>query len=122
MPRVVHFEIPADDPQRATAFYGDVFGWQLQKWEGPIEYWLVTTGEDGAPGINGALMRRSPQFPGVVNTVDVPDVDEYVARIERAGGRIASPKAAIPGVGWLAYALDPEGNPFGIMQADPEAR
>jgi uncharacterized protein len=121
MPRVVHFEIPSDDPQRATRFYGDVFGWQFQKWEGPQEYWLVTTGAEGERGIDGGLLRRSEPSQGVVNTVDVPDVDDVVARVERAGGRVVVPKMPIPGVGWLAYAQDPDGNTFGLMQGDPAA-
>ena len=59
MPRVVHFEIHADDPERAVNFYQDVFGWQIVKWEGPQDYWLITTGPDDEPGINGGLMKRS---------------------------------------------------------------
>jgi predicted enzyme related to lactoylglutathione lyase len=53
MPRVVHFEIAANDPDKAAAFYQEVFGWKITKWEGPQEYWLVETGEEGEPGING---------------------------------------------------------------------
>ena len=122
MPRVVHFEIPSDDPERATRFYGDVFGWRFQQWEGAQPYWLVSTGEAGAPGIDGGLLRRGPHSPpGVVNTVDVPDLDDYVARVERGGGRVVAPKMPVPGVGWLAYAQDPDGNTFGMMQADPAA-
>jgi len=65
MPRIVHFEIPADDPQRAAAFYKKAFGWKIEKWPGPMEYWMVTTGPDGTPGINGGLMKKemSPQPP-----------------------------------------------------------
>ena len=121
MPRVIHFEIPADQPERAAKFYGDVFGWSFQKWEGPMEYWLVSTGEEGQPGINGGLMRRSQESPAVVNTIDVPSVDDYVAKIERSGGKVVAPKIAIPGVGYMAYAVDPDGNSFGIMQNDPSA-
>ena len=121
MPRVVHFEIPADDLGRAQRFYGDVFGWQFQKWDGPMEYVLATTGKDGR-GIDGGLLRRQAPGAGTVNTIDVPSVDEYVSRIEAKGGKVAVPKMSIPGVGWLAYALDTEGNMFGIMQADEKAR
>jgi len=121
MPRVVHFEIPSDDPERATRFYGDLFGWQFQKWEGGQPYWLVSTGAQGEPGIDGGLLQRTPHSPGVVNTVDVPDLDAYVARVEQGGGRVVAPKMAVPGVGWLAYAQDPDGNTFGMMQADPAA-
>ena len=59
MPRVVHFEIHADDPERAISFYQSVFGWQFQKWEGPLEYWMIITGPEGTPGINGGLVNRS---------------------------------------------------------------
>ena len=60
MARVIHFELAADDPERATEFYTKVFGWQIQKWDGPQDYWLATTGAPGAPGIDGAIMRRDP--------------------------------------------------------------
>jgi predicted enzyme related to lactoylglutathione lyase len=120
MPRVVHFEIAADDPQRAAAFYSEVFGWRIQKWDGPVEYWLVQTGESG-PGIDGGLMRRAGAPGPVVNTVDVDDVEDAIARITRVGGKVLSPKQAIPGIGWFAYCQDTEGNPFGIMQSDPSA-
>jgi len=63
MPRVIHFEIPADDPARAVKFYADVFGWQSQKWDGPMEYWLVATGKAPAPGIDGGILRRQPAPP-----------------------------------------------------------
>src|SRR3972149_5570591 len=58
MPRVIHFEIAADDPERAVAFYRKVFGWEIQKWEGPMEYWVITTGPKEEPGIDGGLGRR----------------------------------------------------------------
>ena len=67
MPRVVHFEVPADEPERAAGFYREVFGWQAQRWEGPQEYWLLTTGPDDVAGINGGIMRRQEPF-GVTNT------------------------------------------------------
>jgi hypothetical protein len=124
MPRVVHFELPAQDPERAAAFYSSVFGWKFQKWDGPMEYWMVITGEEGMPGINGGLMREDPNYPPrtPVNTVDVSSVDEYVAKITQAGGAVAVPKMAIAGVGYLAYCTDTEGVLFGIMQDDPSAK
>jgi predicted enzyme related to lactoylglutathione lyase len=121
MPRVIHFEIPADSPERAAKFYQEVFGWRFQKWEGPMEYWMVTTGAEGKPGINGGLLRRQHPGQGTVNTVDVESVDAAVATVEKNGGKIALPKMAIPGVGYLAYGIDPEGNIFGMMQADSSA-
>jgi predicted enzyme related to lactoylglutathione lyase len=120
MPRPTHFEIPADRPDRAITFYGKVFDWQFQRWEGPIPYWMVMTGEAG-PGINGGLHPRAFPGQGPVNVVDVPSCDEYVRRIEGAGGKTVVPKMAIPGIGWLAYCSDPEGNTLGLMQADPSA-
>ena len=120
MPRVIHFEIPADQPERAVKFYSDIFGWNFQKWAGPTDYWLVSTGDQG-PGINGGLLRRSHPGASTVNTVDVVSVDESLRKIEAAGGRVVAPKMAIPSVGYLAYCQDPEGNTFGIMQADAAA-
>lgn len=125
MGRVVHFEINADDPARAAEFYTDVFGWKVQKWEGPIDYWLVTTGPSDEAGIDGGIMKReesgASSRSGFVNTIDVADLDESMAKVERFGGSIASPKRAVPGVGWMCYAADTEGNPFGMMQNDESA-
>jgi predicted enzyme related to lactoylglutathione lyase len=121
MPRVVHFEIPADDPERAVAFYAKVFGWKVQKWDGPIDYWLVTTGEPDTPGIDGGITRREGGAT-VANTIDVPSVDEYVQKVTDAGGEVVLPKTAVPGVGWLAYLKDTEGNMFGIMTSDMDAK
>jgi predicted enzyme related to lactoylglutathione lyase len=121
MPRPVHFEIPAENPQRAIDFYTKVFGWKFTKWDGPIEYWMITTGESPEPGINGGLMsRRDPNQP-CVNTVDVKNLDESVATVVASGGAIAVPKMPIPGVGWLAYCKDTDGHIFGMMQSDPGA-
>jgi len=130
MPRVVHFEIHADDPDRAAAFYRAVFDWRIDKWESDAgEYWLVATGADDAPGINGGLMRRRgppPTDGAPLNafgcTVDVDDVDAYAGRVAANGGAITVPKMAVPQVGWVAYAKDTEGNIFGMFQTDESAR
>jgi uncharacterized protein len=121
MSRVVHFELSVDDPERAIKFYSTVFGWQIHKWDGPQDYWLVTTGAAGTPGIDGAIMRRMEGGAPVVNTIDVPSVDQFVAKIIANGGTLALPKMAIPGVGYVAYCIDTEGTTFGIIQADPTA-
>ncbi|MEW5988041.1 MAG: VOC family protein, partial [Chloroflexota bacterium] len=102
-------------------FYSNVFGWNIMKWEGPVDYWLVETGPQEQPGINGGLFQRSEQFSTSCNTLDVADVDVAVGRVTANGGQVVAPKMAIPGVGWLAYCLDTEGNLFGVMQADPSA-
>ncbi len=119
--RVIHFEIPADDPERAVKFYQQLFGWKIQKWEGPIPYWLIETGDANQPGINGAIMIRE-RMTGAVNTIDVPSVDEYASKVTEAGGKALSPKVVIPGVGYFAYCSDPEGNPFGIIENDASAK
>jgi predicted enzyme related to lactoylglutathione lyase len=119
--RIVHFELPADDPDRAAKFYADAFGWKITKWGGPTDYWLVTTGAEGEPGIDGGIGKRQSAEDQTTNTIDVPDLDAAVAAVEAAGGRITNAKHAVSGVGWLAYATDTEGNPFGMMQADDSA-
>lgn len=121
MSRPVHFEIPAENPQRAIAFYSSVFGWKFSKWDGPMDYWIISTGQAPEPGIDGGLMlRRDPNQP-CVNTVGVVNVDDAIAAVLSHGGSIALPKMAVPGVGWLAYAKDTEGHIFGMMQADTSA-
>ncbi len=122
MPRVVHFEFVADNPERAKKFYQGVFGWKIEKWKGPMEYWLVTTGDKAKPGIDGGFGKRTSPQDTVINTIDVPDVDKYVKLVEKNGGSIVQPKHAIPGVGWLVYFKDPEGNMWGMMQDDPSAK
>lgn len=121
MPRPVHFDINAEDPARAVQFYGDVFGWTFQKWDGPMDYWMITTGKGGL-GIDGGLSKRTDGNASTMNTIEVPSVDDYLERITRAGGKVTMPKDAIPGVGWFAAFEDPDGNHFGIMQPDEAAK
>ena len=115
MPRPVHFEITAEDPNRAIEFYRTAFGWETAKWDGPMDYWLIKTGSDDQMGINGGLARRQ-QNAGTINTVGVASIDETLASITANGGTIQMGKMEIPNVGWLAYCLDPEGNLFGVME------
>jgi predicted enzyme related to lactoylglutathione lyase len=122
MPRVVHFEIEADNPQRAIRFYTSVFSWKIDRWGGPMDYWLVTTGQAPEPGIDGAFKLRGASPAPAVNTISVPSVDEYAAKIQAASGQIVQPKMAIPGVGYFALCQDSEGNPFGIIDSDPTAK
>jgi len=126
MPRVVHFEIHAADPARAINFYEKVFGWAFQKWEGPMPYWLVTTGPNDQPGINGGLVPRQGEIDGqaviaYVCTVGVEDIDALTTTATENGGTVVVPKMPIPGMGWLVYCKDTEGNIFGMMQPDPNA-
>lgn len=129
MTRVVHFDIQADDVERAKAFYAAVFGWQYEDYRAftGTEYWGVVTGPEEQPGINGGLMpRSSPVAPGdganaFVCTVGVADYDECERHILAAGGDVALPKYALPGMAWQGYYRDSEGNTFGIHQPDPQA-
>jgi predicted enzyme related to lactoylglutathione lyase len=135
MPRPVHFEIHASEPVASRAFYEQVFGWRFHRWEG-APYWLVSTGDgnpmtgepDSEPGIDGGLVERVGPAPAegqpvnsFVVTVDVPDCAGYVQRALTAGGSVAVPLSAVPGIGWLAYVKDPDGNILGLMQSDPAA-
>lgn len=122
MSRVIHFEIPAADPDRAVAFYGKAFGWKFDKWGGPTEYWLINTGAEGTPGINGGMMKKPGGIACTTNTIGVESVDGAVAAVTKAGGKLAMPKTPIPGVGYFAYCEDTEGNMFGVMQADNTAK
>ena len=120
MSKVVHFEINTPDVEKTTAFYGGVFGWQFQKWEGPEPYWLITTGEQEAPGIGGGMMSIK-DWPQTVNIVGVDSVDAFAEKITQNGGEVAVEKMAIPGVGYSAYFKDPNGIAFGIFEADETA-
>jgi len=123
MNRVTHFEIYTDDPEAVRPFYQEVFGWKFNKFGGgPIEYWLVTTGDDKDPGINGGITRpREGQNSGTLNTIAVASLEEATKKIKQRGGRICVPKIGIPRIGWLAYAEDPAGNVFGIIEPDTKA-
>jgi hypothetical protein len=132
MNRVVHFEIHARDTARLAAFYRHVFDWEVRRWDNPgVDYWIVMTAPDGSkePGINGGIVgRRDPAPTGgepvtsFVCTISVPSVDEYLKKIVAAGGKNVVPKMAIPGLAWLAYCTDIEGNIFGIYEDDKSAK
>lgn len=123
MTRVVHFEFTAKNPEKSGTFFKNVFGWDVQKWDGPMDYWMLRTGDPETPGIDGGFGRDTDEgsFPGIVNTIDVDDVDAMVEKVTANGGTIVMPKMAVPGVGWLAYFTDVEGNTWGIMHGDPSA-
>ncbi|MGA9853125.1 MAG: VOC family protein [Gammaproteobacteria bacterium] len=128
MPRVVHFEIHADDPERAMRFYRSVFGWDFTPIKSmPVEYWAIKTGESKQPGIDGGMMRRVTPVDGAaitafVCTVAVPDLDQYLMKVTTSGGQRTVNKLAIRGIGWAAYCKDTEGNLFGMLEADAEAK
>ena len=114
MTRPVHFEILTDDPQKTIEFYEKIFGWKFQKWNGPMNYWMIMTGE--GPGIDGGMAMKAETRVPPCNTIDVDDVDRYIEMVSLNGGEIVAPKMEIPGVGFLAYMKDPEGTLWGLMQ------
>jgi uncharacterized protein len=125
MPRPVHFEIHASDPERAITFYRTVFEWSFERW-GTNPYWLISTGD--GPGIDGGLVPRQGPAPvddapvnAYPNTMDVADLDQTTRAVEQAGGSVVVPRCAIPGIGWLAYCKDSEGNIFGVLENDDSA-
>ncbi len=127
MPRVVHFEIHAAEPERLSRFYAELFGWKIQKW-GNQPYWLIDSGAASEPGINGGLLPRrgAPPAEGqsvnaFVCTVEIPNLDGTLARALELGASTALPKMAVPGVGWLAYIKDPDGNILGLLQPERSA-
>lgn len=122
MPRVIHFELAADNPERAVDFYKKTFDWKIDKWGGTQEYWLCSTGDEKEPGINGAIMKRSEPGTSTVNTIGVPSLEEHMAKVSKNGGKVLTPKMTIPGIGYFCYCQDTEGNTFGILQPDMSAK
>ena len=131
MSRPIHFEIHAADVARACDFYAAVFGWGYQDWTdyAGSPYFGVVSGSDDQPGINGAIMQRMGDNPapggpvaGAVLTMGSGDFDADAEKILAAGGTVALPKMALPGMAWQGYFIDTEGNVFGLHQPDPEAK
>lgn len=131
---IVHFEIPADNPERAAKFYRELFGWNVHKWGGPQsgdggapEYWMVSTvptDDKGRPtraGVNGGMMRRQQPGQGPVNYISVESVDDYAKKAQNLGAEVVVPKMPVPGMGWFVCLKDPENNVFGIWQEDEKA-
>ena len=119
---IVHFEIPADNLEKMTKFYRDLFGWKIEKLPGPTDYWSVQTvpvDEKGMPmrsGVNGGMMKRQNSQHKPVNYISVESVEKYSKKVVKLGGQIVVPKLGIPGLGWWALALDPEGNQIGLFE------
>ncbi|MCW3992844.1 MAG: VOC family protein [Candidatus Bathyarchaeota archaeon] len=119
---IVHFDIPADDVEKLRRFYTDLFGWKIEKMPGPMDYWTIETVPVDEnmmpirPGVNGGMMKREAPEQKLVIYISVESVDEYGEKIEALGGEVVVPKQEVPGIGWWALALDPEGNTFAIFE------
>jgi predicted enzyme related to lactoylglutathione lyase len=127
---VAHFEIYADDPEKLAQFYSSLFDWTIE-YIPNMEYRFiktVDTDEKGMPtqtgGINGGMIRRPPGYQGKewVNYVNVESLDASVERATKLGATLMKPRAAVPGMGWFAMLLDPQGSPFALWQSDPAAQ
>jgi predicted enzyme related to lactoylglutathione lyase len=123
MNSIVHFEIPADDPKRASKFYSDVFGWQIQPIDG-MPYWMLITTELDAnrmpksPGaINGGMGKREGPLKSIVVTVNVDDIDQSLEMVEANGGKTVQKKQAVGDMGFTGYFKDSEGNIVGLWQS-----
>jgi uncharacterized protein len=123
MDKIVHFEIPADDVDRAKEFYGSIFEWELKDYP-DMQYTIVMTvpvDEKQTPtqpgAINGGMMKRSNTTPSSpVLTIEVQSIDEALKKIEAGGGDTITPRTPIPGMGAFAYFKDTEGNTLGLWE------
>ena len=119
---VVHFEIPANDVEKLKKFYSKLFGWKIEKFLGPMDYWNIGTvpvndkGMPLRPGVNGGLYKKEKPENKPVNYISVESVDKCLEQVKALGGKIVQGKQEVPGVGWIAVALDPEGNQIAILQ------
>lgn len=119
MPTIVHFEVPADEVERAKGFYEGLFGWKIEPMEG-MDYWVIKTGHESGPG--GGMMLRQEPNQGITNYIDVAAVDDFTAKVQELGGKILVSKTAVPGMGYFAVCLDTEGNRFGLWESDQNAQ
>lgn len=125
MNNITYFEIQANEPEKAARFYREVFGWQFTRATGlPVEYWRIA-----ATGMNGGLLKRPAQTPppecgtnAFTCSMEVADFDATAAKILQQGGQIAMPKFAVPGTCWQGYFIDLDGNTFGLVQVDANAK
>lgn len=117
---IVHFEIPADDVERAKKFYSELFGWEFSAPPGFEEYWVFDTG-DPEQDAGGGLMARQAPGQGIVHYIQVESVADYVTKVQTLGGQVIFPRSPVPGMGWFAQFLDTEGNCFAIWESDTSA-
>ncbi|MBC8510001.1 MAG: VOC family protein [Anaerolineales bacterium] len=115
MNRPIHFEILTENPEKVLPFYEAVLGWKPATWDGPQTYWLMSTGDEEALGINGAIMGRHFD-QAVINTVNVESLEKTLAQIEAHGGKLINGPNQVPGAGTHAYCADPDGIIFGVME------
>ncbi len=119
---VIHFEIPASNVEKLKKFYEEIFGWKIQQVPGPIEYWIIQTVPTDAngmmlrPGVNGGMYQKQDPQNKPINYFAVESITDYLTKIEKLGGKVIQSKQEVPNVGWIAAAVDPEGNQFALIQ------
>jgi hypothetical protein len=118
---IVWFEIAADNVERAKSFYGSLFGWKIERFPGQMEYWHIDTGGSDDRPDGGIMGRKQPQ-QGITNYIGVSSVDEFVAKVQKLGGKICMPKTAVPEMGYFAICQDTENNVFGLWEKNENAK
>jgi len=119
---IVWFEIPADNVERAKKFYGELFGWKIEKFPGPMEYWHIDTGGGNDTPDGGLLKRQNAGHQGITNYIGVASVDQFVAKVQKLGGKICMPKTAVPQMGYFAVCQDADNNTFGLWETNQDAK
>jgi len=122
MSSIVWFEIPADDIERAKSFYGELFGWKIERLPGLTEYWHIDTGGSDDTPDGGLLKRQNAQHQDITNYVGVKSIDESAAKVAQLGGKICMPKTAVPRMGYFAVCQDPENNTFALWERNDGAK
>jgi len=123
MSKVIHFELFAEEPDRASDFYSEVFGWLLsKKTTGNEDYWLIATGREENRGINGGMKQRTSKKPGMIPTIQVDSLDAMIERVLKNGGKLLEPKKALVGTGYLAYCEDTEGNTIALLEYNHDVK
>ncbi len=121
MPTIVHFDLPVDDPERAKKFYEELFEWKIELQPGMPYYFIETTDLNGEEGVGGGMGKRGSPEQQITNFIGVDSMDEYLAKVERLGGKVIQPKMTVPGWGYLAVCMDTENNTFGLWEEDKDA-
>lgn len=123
MPTIVHFDLPADDVERAKKFYEKLFDWKFNKVPMPEPFYLIETKDlNGNPAVGGGMGQRKLPEQRIMNYIGVPSIEEYLTKVKKLGGNIITPKMAVPGWGYLAVCVDTEDNTLGLWQEDKNAK
>jgi predicted enzyme related to lactoylglutathione lyase len=122
MSTIVHFDVPAENIDRAKKFYTELLGWKFESWPGMEYYLITTTNLEGVPGVGGGMGKRMDPSQRMVNYFGVKSIDAAIQQVKNLGGRMLSDKMAVPTMGYLANCADTEGNTFGLWEENHEAR